>query len=76
MVKNMKEVIIVGAGTGGLSVARELSKNNNLKITIIEKGILADTSEAYKYYDVWDKNEMEPPTTSVFISSISFLSHT
>jgi len=55
----MIEVIIVGAGTGGLSVARELSKNSNLGITILEKGPLSEASEAYKFYDVWDKNEME-----------------
>lgn len=61
----MKEVIIVGAGTGGLSVAKELSKNNNVNITIIEKGILTDASESYKYYDVWDKNEMELIKTDV-----------
>ena len=61
----MKEVIIVGAGTGGLSVARELSENSNLNITIIEKGVLSDAGEAYKYYDVWDKNEMELIKTDV-----------
>ena len=55
----MNKVIIVGAGTGGLSVARELSKNDEVEIIILEKGPLADVSEAYKYYDVWDKNEME-----------------
>ena len=55
----MVDVIIVGAGTGGLSVARELSKNPNVNISIFEKGPLSDASEAYKYYDVWDKNEME-----------------
>ncbi len=55
----MKEVIIVGAGTGGLSVARELSKNSNVNITIIEKGPTSDAKDAYKYYDAWDKNEME-----------------
>ena len=55
----MKKVIIVGGGTGGLSVARELSKNPNVTITIIEKGPLSEVKDAYKYYDVWDKNEME-----------------
>ena len=55
----MTKVIIVGAGTGGLSVARELSKNKNVQITLIEKGPLTNPSEAYKYYDTWDKNEME-----------------
>lgn len=61
----MKEVIIIGAGTGGLSVARELSKNPNVNITILEKGPLVDASEAYKFYDVWDKNEMELIKTNV-----------
>lgn len=55
----MTEVIIVGAGTGGLSVARELSKNENVNITIIEKGPLVDPKDAYKYYDPWDRSEME-----------------
>ena len=59
MVIKMKEVIIVGAGTGGLSVAKELSENSDVNITIIEKGPLTSPAEAYKYYDVWDKNEME-----------------
>lgn len=61
----MTEVIIVGAGTGGLSVARELSKNPNVNITIIEKGSSSNPGEAYKYYDVWDKNEMELIKTDV-----------
>ena len=50
----MKKVIIVGAGTGGLSVARELSKNPEVEILVLEKGPLSDAGEAYKYYDVWD----------------------
>ncbi len=61
----MKDVIIVGAGTGGLSVARELSKNPDVNITLLEKGPLVDASEAYKFYDVWDKNEMELIKTNV-----------
>ncbi|RAP52748.1 MAG: hypothetical protein BZ138_02420 [Methanosphaera sp. rholeuAM270] len=55
----MKNVLIIGAGTGGLSVARQLSQKDDINITIIEKGPLTTASEAYKYYDVWDKNEME-----------------
>ncbi|RAP46271.1 MAG: hypothetical protein BZ135_04000 [Methanosphaera sp. rholeuAM6] len=61
----MTEIVIVGAGTGGLSVARELSKNPNANITIIEKGPLSNPGEAYNYYDVWDKNEMELIKTDV-----------
>lgn len=55
----MTEVLIVGAGTGGLSVARELSKNPHINVTIIEKGSLSEAKDAYNFYDVWDKNEME-----------------
>lgn len=61
----MTDVIIVGAGTGGLSVARELSKNPDANITIIEKGPLSEAEEGYKYYDVWDRNEMELIKTDV-----------
>lgn len=55
----MSDVIIVGAGTGGLSVARELSKNPDANITIIEKGPKTTPGESYKFYDPWDKNELE-----------------
>ena len=55
----MTDVIIVGAGTGGLSVARELSKNPCVNIKILEKGPVSDAGNAYKYYDVWDRNEIE-----------------
>lgn len=55
----MTDVIIVGAGTGGLSVARELSKNSDINIKIIEKGSESHPKDAYKYYDNWDKYEME-----------------
>ena len=61
----MTDVLIVGAGTGGLSVARRLSENSDVNIRIVEKGVLSDESEAYKYYDVWDKNEMELIKTDV-----------
>lgn len=61
----MTKVLIVGGGTGGLSVARELSKNSGAEITIIEKGPHSPTAEAYKYYDTWDKNEMEIIKTDV-----------
>lgn len=62
---NMSNVIIIGAGTGGLSVARELSKNPDVNITILEKGPLADAGDAYKYYDPWDKSELELIKTTV-----------
>lgn len=53
------KVVIIGAGTGGLSVARKLCENPEAEITIIEKGPLANIKDSYKYYDSWDKNEME-----------------
>lgn len=61
----MKDVVIVGAGTGGLSVAKELSFNPEVNITIIEKGPLSTAENAYKFYDVWDKNEMEVIKTTL-----------
>ncbi|MCD7782180.1 MAG: FAD-dependent oxidoreductase [Methanosphaera sp.] len=67
----MKNVIIVGAGTGGLSTARELSKNPDVNITIIEKGPLCNPEDAYNYYDTWDKSEIELiKSTSVGGSSL------
>ena len=42
----MKNVVIVGAGTGGLSVARELSKNQDVNIKIIEKGPVSNPEDA------------------------------
>ena len=41
------KVIIIGAGTGGLSVARKLSENPDAEITIIEKGPLANIKDSY-----------------------------
>jgi len=61
----MTDVIIVGAGTGGLSVARELSKNDNVNITIIEKGPLCEAKDSYKFYEPWDKSEYELIRTTV-----------
>lgn len=55
----MTKVIIVGAGTGGLSVARELSKNPDVEIIILEKGPLCEAKDAYKFYEPWDKSELE-----------------
>lgn len=55
----MSNVIIIGAGTGGLSVARELSKNPDVNITIIEKGPITEAGESYKFYDPWDKQDLE-----------------
>ncbi len=61
----MTDVIIVGAGTGGLSVARELSKNPDINITVIEKGIQTEPKDAYNFYDAWDKEELELIKTTV-----------
>lgn len=61
----MTDVIIVGAGTGGLSVARELSKNSDANITIIEKGPLCEANDSYKFYEAWDKSEYELIRTTV-----------
>lgn len=54
-----KKILIIGAGTSGLSVASELTQNENVQVTLIEKGPLADIKDAYMFYDPWDKKEME-----------------
>ncbi len=46
----MKDVIVVGSGAGGATVARELSKEG-MNVTIIEKGPCTKTGNAHKYYE-------------------------
>jgi len=43
-------VIVVGSGSGGATVARELAKNN-IEVVIIEKGPLVASKDAFKCYD-------------------------
>jgi choline dehydrogenase-like flavoprotein len=50
MVVLMKKVIVVGSGAGGATVARELSKKG-VNVTLIEKGPLSKTGNAYEHYD-------------------------
>ena len=46
----MKDVIIVGSGAGGATVARELSIKG-LNVTLIEKGPFSQTKNAYEHYE-------------------------
>ncbi len=49
----MKNVIVVGSGAGGATVAQELSKNR-IKVTLIEKGPSTPTDKAHQCYDNLD----------------------
>jgi len=44
-------VIVVGSGAAGGTVARELAKNK-ISVTIIEKGPAINVKNAYKHYDI------------------------
>lgn len=46
----MKDVIIVGSGAGGATVARELAIKG-LNVTLIEKGPFSQTKNAYEHYE-------------------------
>ncbi|EMO76326.1 pyridine nucleotide-disulfide oxidoreductase domain protein [Leptospira kirschneri str. 200801925] len=36
---NQKKVVVIGAGFGGLQAVKQLSQNDNLDITVIDKKI-------------------------------------
>jgi choline dehydrogenase-like flavoprotein len=46
----MKNVIVVGSGAGGATVARELSKKG-IKVSLIEKGPYTPSEKAYEHYE-------------------------
>ncbi len=49
----MKNVIVVGSGAGGATVARELSKRE-IHVTLIEKGPFVKNKNAYEHYESSD----------------------
>ena len=46
----MKDVVVVGSGAGGATVARELAIKG-LNVTLIEKGPFSQTKNAYEHYE-------------------------
>ena len=46
----MKDVVVVGSGAGGATVARELSKKG-VNVTLIEKGPFIKPKKAYEHYE-------------------------
>ena len=46
----MKDVVVVGSGAGGATVARELSKKG-ANVTLIEKGPFIKPKKAYEHYE-------------------------
>ncbi|MDO5851210.1 MAG: GMC family oxidoreductase N-terminal domain-containing protein [Methanobacteriaceae archaeon] len=61
----MVNIIIVGSGAGGATVAQTLSKNPKNNITIIEAGPQANVQESYKYYKSWDYESIEILSTKL-----------
>ena len=55
----MVNIIVVGSGAGGSTVAQTLSKNSKNNITIIEAGPKIKVQESYKYYKPWEYRAME-----------------
>ena len=45
--------IIVGTGAGGAILAKELAENN-LPVTILEKGPYIKSKDAFEYYDKYN----------------------
>lgn len=60
----MTDIIIVGSGAGGSSVAQELSKNPENNIIIIEAGPKIKDKDAAKCYDKWNHKAMETLKTT------------
>ena len=52
-------VLVIGSGAGGGILAMELAKAD-IPVTIIEKGPLVESKDAYNYYDApwWKYNRI------------------
>ena len=61
--------IIVGTGAGGAILARELAQNN-LPVTILEKGPYIDSKDAFNYYDKYNDSVDLLSTTCIGGSTI------
>jgi choline dehydrogenase-like flavoprotein len=62
------EVIVVGSGAGGATVARELSRRMNGKILLLESGSRVNTKNAYTRYE----NNVTPPLKSAVQEDMPF----
>ena len=67
-------IIIVGTGAGGAIIARELA-NDNIPVTIIEKGPYIHSKDALNYYDVYNDSVDLLTTTCVGGSTIVSMSN-
>lgn len=66
--------IIVGTGAGGAILARELAQNN-LPVTIIEKGPYIESKDAFKYYDKYNSSVDLLTTTCIGGATIVSMSN-
>jgi choline dehydrogenase-like flavoprotein len=67
-------IIIVGTGAGGAIIARELA-NDNIPVTIIEKGPYIHSKDALNYYDVYNDSVDLLTTTCVGGATIVSMSN-
>lgn len=66
--------IIVGTGAGGAILARELAQNN-LPVTIIEKGPYIKSNDAFNYYDKYNSSVDLLTTTCIGGATIVSMSN-
>ncbi|MBQ2665267.1 GMC family oxidoreductase [Methanobrevibacter sp.] len=66
--------IIVGTGAGGAILARELAQND-LPVTIIEKGPYIDSKDAFNYYDKYNSSVDLLTTTCIGGATIVSMSN-
>ena len=66
--------IIVGTGAGGAILARELAQNN-LPVTIIEKGPYIESKDAFDYYDKYNDSVDLLTTTCIGGATIVSMSN-
>lgn len=66
--------VIIGTGAGGAIIARELAKNN-LPVTIIEKGPVIESKDAFEYYDKYNDSVDLLTTTCIGGATIVSMSN-
>ena len=66
--------VIIGTGAGGAILAKELAENN-LPVTILEKGPYIKSKDAFKYYDKYDERVDLLTTTCIGGATIVSMSN-
>ena len=66
--------VIIGTGAGGAIIARELAQND-LPVTIIEKGPFIESKDAFEYYDKYNDSVDLLTTTCIGGATIVSMSN-